>query len=161
MNRNSFIPLYLHRLSIFSINCTEIGDCVMTASEQLTTWRVSAIGFSKDEGEIDWSTAKLKVTSPLHVRPHLPFAVKAGETFVLTATVHNNLNYDAEVAVILHENDGWYNLISEFENGKTTTKRLSKDAVRIIQITRAPRGTDRSPEYNEHFCYKLDSRVKN
>ena len=27
--------------------------------------------------------------------------------------------------------------------------------------TRAPRGTDRSPEYNEHFYYKLDSRVKN
>ena len=27
--------------------------------------------------------------------------------------------------------------------------------------TRAPRGTDRSPEYNEHFRYKLDSRVKN
>ena len=27
--------------------------------------------------------------------------------------------------------------------------------------TRAPRGTDRSPDYNEHFCYKLDSRVKN
>ena len=27
--------------------------------------------------------------------------------------------------------------------------------------TRAPRGTDRSPEYNEHFCYKLYSRVKN
>ena len=27
--------------------------------------------------------------------------------------------------------------------------------------TRAPRGTDRSPEHNEHFCYKLDSRVKN
>ena len=27
--------------------------------------------------------------------------------------------------------------------------------------TRAPRGTDRSPEYNEHFCYTLDSRVKN
>ena len=25
--------------------------------------------------------------------------------------------------------------------------------------TRAPRGTDRSPEYNEHFCYKLYSRV--
>ena len=25
--------------------------------------------------------------------------------------------------------------------------------------TRAPRGTDRSPEYKEHFCYKLDSRV--
>ena len=30
-----------------------------------------------------------------------------------------------------------------------------------ILETRAPRGTDRSPEYNEHFCYKLDSRVKN
>ena len=28
-------------------------------------------------------------------------------------------------------------------------------------LTRAPRGTDRSPEYKEHFCYKLDSRVKN
>ena len=27
--------------------------------------------------------------------------------------------------------------------------------------TRAPRGTDRSPEYKEHFSYKLDSRVKN
>ena len=26
--------------------------------------------------------------------------------------------------------------------------------------TRAPRGTDRSPEYNEHFCHQLDSRVK-
>ena len=31
----------------------------------------------------------------------------------------------------------------------------------IDRKTRAPRGTDRSPEYNEHFCYKLDSRVKN
>ena len=30
-----------------------------------------------------------------------------------------------------------------------------------ISKTRAPRGTDRSPEYKEHFCYKLDSRVKN
>ena len=27
--------------------------------------------------------------------------------------------------------------------------------------TRAPRGTGRSPEYNEHFCYQLDSRAKN
>ena len=31
----------------------------------------------------------------------------------------------------------------------------------IFVQTRAPRGTDRSPEYNEHFCYKLDSKVKN
>ena len=30
-----------------------------------------------------------------------------------------------------------------------------------MDITRAPRGTDRSPEYNEHFCDKLDLRVKN
>ena len=30
-----------------------------------------------------------------------------------------------------------------------------------LHKTRAPRGTDRSPEYNEHFCYKLDSKVKN
>ena len=27
--------------------------------------------------------------------------------------------------------------------------------------TRAPRGTDCSPEDNEHFCNKLDSRVTN
>ena len=33
--------------------------------------------------------------------------------------------------------------------------------INLLPITRAPRGTDRSPEYNEHFCYKLDSRVKN
>ena len=31
---------------------------------------------------------------------------------------------------------------------------------KLSKETRAPRGTDRSPEYNEHFCYKLDSRVK-
>ena len=31
----------------------------------------------------------------------------------------------------------------------------------FCRSTRAPRGTDRSPEYNEHFCHKLDSRVKN
>ena len=41
-----------------------------------------------------------------------------------------------------------------------------KIASSLVQIyatvtTRAPRGTDRSPEYNEYFCYKLDSRVKN
>ena len=34
-------------------------------------------------------------------------------------------------------------------------------ATRLFVKTRAPRGTDRSPEYNEHFCYQLDSRVKN
>ena len=31
---NIFITLYLHRLSIFSINCTENGECVMTAWNQ-------------------------------------------------------------------------------------------------------------------------------
>ena len=25
-----------------------------------------------------------------------------------------------------------------------------------MKLTRAQRGTDRSPGYNEHFCYKLD-----
>ena len=35
------------------------------------------------------------------------------------------------------------------------------DITLMFVTTRAPRGTDRSPEYNEHFCYKLDSRVKN
>ena len=38
---------------------------------------------------------------------------------------------------------------------------LVKTGVRVYLKTRAPRGTDRSSEYNEHFCYKLDSRVKN
>ena len=37
---------------------------------------------------------------------------------------------------------------------------LDKGRVAENLKTRAPRGTDRSPEYNEHFCYKLDSRVK-
>ena len=27
---------------------------------------------------------------------------------------------------------------------------------RALLWTRAPMGLDRSPEYNEHFCYKLD-----
>ena len=31
----------------------------------------------------------------------------------------------------------------------------------ILNQTRAPRDTDRLPEYNEQFCYKLYSRVKN
>ena len=30
-----------------------------------------------------------------------------------------------------------------------------KSRVRCVIKARAPRGTDRSPEYNEHFCYKL------
>ena len=38
---------------------------------------------------------------------------------------------------------------------------LHRTAGGNVVITRAQRGTDRSPEYNEHFCYKLDSRVKN
>ena len=36
-----------------------------------------------------------------------------------------------------------------------------KSSEGLFLTTRAPWGTDRSPEYNEHFCYKLDSRVKN
>ena len=37
----------------------------------------------------------------------------------------------------------------------------SQKVKEMQDLTRAPSGTDRSPEYNEHFCYKLDSRVKN
>ena len=45
---------------------------------------------------------------------------------------------------------------------RQSIKNLELCGVSSIGIrTRAPRGTDRSPEYNEHFCYKLDSRVKN
>ena len=42
-------------------------------------------------------------------------------------------------------------------------KKMNKIGQKVSKLwqTRAPRGTDRSPEYNEHFCYKLDSRVKN
>ena len=40
-------------------------------------------------------------------------------------------------------------------------KGISKIKMPSIFQTRAPRGTDRSPEYNEQICYKLDSRVKN
>ena len=42
------------------------------------------------------------------------------------------------------------------------TDRLLDDLItKCLWITRAPSGTDRSPEYNEHFCFKLDSRVEN
>ena len=33
--------------------------------------------------------------------------------------------------------------------------------IKMLHETRAQRDTDRSPEYNEYFCYKLDSRDKN
>ena len=65
----------------------------------------------------------------------------------------------------------------EVENVNSLTddgRRTTDNRQRVITIghwslwllcpkkeTRAPRGTDRSPEYNEHFCYKLDSMVKN
>ena len=50
------------------------------------------------------------------------------------------------------------------ERSKHVSQSEAKVAVfvdRWPEKTRAPRGTDRSPEYKEHFCYKLDSRVKN
>ena len=40
-------------------------------------------------------------------------------------------------------------------------KNEAADIFFLMKPTRAPRGTDRSPEYKEHFCYKLESRVKN
>ena len=53
--------------------------------------------------------------------------------------------------------------MSEGEKGenKTGAKFSLYSVCQSMYETRAPRGTDRSPEYNEHFCYKLDSRVKN
>ena len=52
--------------------------------------------------------------------------------------------------------DGW-------TDGRRTVRydNSSLEPSAQVSLTRAPRGTDRSPEYNEHFCYKLDSRVKN
>ena len=41
----------------------------------------------------------------------------------------------------------------EFLQVKRMGKGLYMD---MFKLTRAPRGLDRSPEYNEHFCYKLD-----
>ena len=38
---------------------------------------------------------------------------------------------------------------------------ISTRILLLFPETRAPRGTDRSPEYNEHFCYKLYYSVKN
>ena len=49
----------------------------------------------------------------------------------------------------------------KIDNIQTDKQTGQKHAPRPKKKTRAPRGTDRSPEYNEHFCYKLDSRVKN
>ena len=49
------------------------------------------------------------------------------------------------------------------EEGRIDPGRIPSkgETTRGEGVTRAPRGTDRSPGYNEHFCYKLDSRVKN
>ena len=49
------------------------------------------------------------------------------------------------------------------KHGRQTDKVIPVRQIRNAHPckTRAPRDTDRSPEYNEHFCYKLDSRVKN
>ena len=42
-----------------------------------------------------------------------------------------------------------------------TLKNDAQKVLNILNLTRAQRGYDSSPEYNEHFCYKLDSRVQN
>ena len=41
------------------------------------------------------------------------------------------------------------------------SRRTRPYAFAKIKETRAPRGIDRSPEYNKHCSYKLDSRFKN
>ena len=43
-------------------------------------------------------------------------------------------------------------IFSKVDLNLTTIRKLGLN----LYATRAPRGTDRSPEYNEHFCYKLD-----
>ena len=52
-------------------------------------------------------------------------------------------------------------LLEPFTNSVIYIFNEDTDEYKMYHVTRAPRGTDRSPEYNEHFCYKLDSRVKN
>ena len=39
---------------------------------------------------------------------------------------------------------------------KSIEKTMERGHRNILILTRAPRGTDRLPEYNEHFYYKLD-----
>ena len=61
--------------------------------------------------------------------------------------------------MILNDNtcNWWFKILNE-KNYKLKLKH--KFVCTEWYLTRAPRGTDRSPEYNEHFCYKLDSSVK-
>ena len=53
------------------------------------------------------------------------------------------------------------NVVWKWSHFHTSVLPMTKSSNEPHHATRAPRGTDRSPEYNEHFCYKLDSRVKN
>ena len=66
-------------------------------------------------------------------------------------SVINSLRGDAVTRIVYRRTDGQTDI--------GVSHKL--DWSRPVELTRAPRGTDRSPEYNEHFCYKLDIRVKN
>ena len=52
-------------------------------------------------------------------------------------------------------------LFTKFSKFTRSEERQHPNPTKAIKETRAQRGTDRSPVYNEHFCYKLDSRVRN
>ena len=55
----------------------------------------------------------------------------------------------------------FHSAVSEETSGMCQPIRRRAAILLFRRQTRVPRGTDRSPEYKEHFCYKLDSRVKN
>ena len=54
-----------------------------------------------------------------------------------------------------------WNICFKYTTGRYSEQPPAHTSRMFLHGTRAPRGTDRSPEYNEYFCYKLDSRVKN
>ena len=84
----------------------------------------------------------------------------------LSLNVTNTYSY---YKLILHVSPekhsyAWLPRKCDYQTDRQTDARQSDPYMLLCfacDITRAPRGTDRSPEYNEHFCYKLDSRVKN
>ena len=62
-----------------------------------------------------------------------------------------------------HNDDGAMTIVlwTFTYRNRLNCQNVFSDMILQSDETRAPRGTDRSPEYKEHFCYKLDSRVKN
>ena len=73
--------------------------------------------------------------------------------FYLQTNKHLNLRDNLLYTSIFHTKVKWQHTvnISNFYHEKSdiTTSLISN---KLDFKTRAPRGTDRSPEYNEHFC---------